>query len=249
MPRCFPPLALLALLLLSPACQPTANPASAEPTTNEGQSLLDGQLLLQAIDSATFAAGPRDSLQHLLIQQFCEESKGYRANVWLGLNQCSWAIEKYRLDHGPQFVQRHGNELNVVLPDGAKRSFIHDLASERATYYQFRHYLPRDSLVCIEKIRESACPQLLLVQQRTGTERILDGTSFWSPRADAFLLQCIAPGCGERLEHWSVTGGSVERDWSIDFPANLLREVKWLDRGEWLLAEAGQFRRLKWLER
>ncbi len=244
----FPHLGLFALCCLLSACQPTnENTTTTTPPPTANNSLLDGQLLLEDTDQATFAASPGDSLQKLLIQQFCDESKGYRANTWLGLNKCSWAIEKYRLDHSSNLVQRHGDELHIILPDGAKRSFIHNKSENEALYYQFHRHLADQGLVCIEKIQENHCPQFLLIQQESGSEQVLEGQPFWSPEGTAFLLQSNDQDCRERLEHWSITTGKAQRDWVVDFPDKALQEVKWAAPDEWLLAEANQYHRLKWL--
>ncbi len=251
---------LLRLLFLLPflACQPATDSSSppTETSTNTPLPLPEGQLIFETTTANAFSAAKGDSLQKLLIQQFCDESKGYRANVWLGLNKCSWAIEKYWLDQNPDIIQRNGDELNITLPNGEKMSFIHDLReADQAAYYQFKCYLPQNDFLFIEKIVDKQCPQHLLVNRQSGQQIELNGVPFLAPSGDAFLLQSHQEACRTKLEHWSLQGQQSKRNWAIGKTDWDIKEVKWTSPQEWLIALANQneehskaqFAKVKWV--
>ncbi len=213
----------LVILLLGLGCgQPTEKANSSGISTNNFYTATP-------IGEVDFDSHKGDSLQRLLIEQFCEESKGYQKGTWVGLNKCSWAIEKYRLDQTPETIQRNGDELSIIIQDGKKLSFIHqNKASEKPILFQLKKYLPRLGYALIEKIDGEECAQHLFVRLRDGKQFSITGTPFLSPDKKTFILNGGSKECQSTLEYWTLSSQEIQQVWTTPIEGGPLEELRWL---------------------
>ncbi len=182
------------------------------------------------IGKADFESQKGDSLQKLLIEQFCAESKGYQKGTWVGLNKCSWAIEKYRLDQTPETIQRNGDELSILIQNGEKLSFIHqNKTSENPILFQLKRYLPDLGYVLIEKINGAACSQHLFVRLSDGKQYSIPGIPYLSPDQKNFILNGGSQECRSTLEYWTLSPQEIQQSWTTSLTGGALEELRWLN--------------------
>lgn len=223
---------ILALFLLS-SCNSKTN---TDPSADQSQgtqvlSLQHEHYEGELIDQAVFKRIKGDSLQKLLIQQFCEESKGYQKDVWMGLNKCSWAIEKYRIDQNPDIIQRNGDELSIILPDGSKKSFIHqDQEGRSPIYFQFKRYFPQQKYIVLEKMIEDGCIEHLFVQLQDGQETTLQGIPYFSSTGNEFVLNGKSESCLSTMELWHIKDGKLNKQWGTSLGSEKIEEINWINQ-------------------
>jgi len=211
-------------LLLSFGCNNNkSKPADADLSSNSHYTAV-------SIEKADFDLHKGDSLQRLLIEQFCEESKGYQKGTWLGLNKCSWAIEKYRLDQTPETIQRNGEELSILLQDGKKLSFIHqNKEGKQPILFQLKKYLPGLGYVLIEKINGENCTQHLFVSLHDGKQYTVNGTPYLSPDKKNFILNGGIKACKSTLEYWTLSNQQIQQKWTSPLQGGAFEELRWLN--------------------
>ena len=71
-------------------------------------------LTIKAVSQSNFE-NQIDITDKKIIEKFCNQSKGYQQGVWEGENDCSWAIEKHKLEQWKDKVQRSGDTLKLAL--------------------------------------------------------------------------------------------------------------------------------------
>ena len=238
---------LFSLLFLAlMACKTKTNPNQTTTSFSEEVDIPGGQLVIEELPAKDFDLVAGDSLKKILIQRFCDESKGYQQNTWLGLNKCSWAIEKYLLEQLDGKASRQGNDLTLSLKSGKIIHFTHDTtATSSGIYYQFQKYLPADGYFVIEKLSDEDCPEALLIQAEQGTEARLEGIPHFAPDGKSFFLNGAKDHCLSTVEYWVFADGVPQKVWSIDRPDWHIREIKWGSDHEYLLALANEKEDLK----
>ncbi len=151
------------------------------------------------------------------VDRLCKESKGYNKNEWEGINECSWAVEKFQLEQHSNLVKRSGHQLILELADGPK-TFSHSFdEGEPRTFYQFKNHHDKANLFCIAKYIENSCPQYLLIQKNNGHTESYDGLPVFNSNQDAFLLSTASKSissCKNELQYWKITDGKAAKVWS-----------------------------------
>ena len=227
----------LALLLVLAACSNSESPPSAP-----SQSTSSPQVHHTPIKATAFQQVRGDSLQKVLIERFCEESKGYQENTWLGLNQCIWAIEKYRLAQYPELLQRQADTLIIPLVNGSTKRYIHrGLQTETPTYFRFQRYLPQNGLVLLERIDNQQCTQQVLLRLADGQETRLTGWPYFPKNERFFILNGGTEDCRSTLEYWHLQEGQATQKWTQPLTTGPLQEVRWIDDQRFVAQSAQGF--------
>lgn len=206
----------------------------------------DAHFSKREIKAAAFKTVPADSLQKLLVEQFCEESKGYQENTWLGLNRCIWAIEKFRLGQYPELIQRTDHQLRIQLANGKQKVFLHrDLDTDTPTYFQFKRYLPKNGLILLERMSNEVCTQHLFVRLSDGKQTSVSGMPYLGRQERGFILNGGTDTCRSTLEYWTIQEGQIRKQWSEPLGTGKIEELRWVDAGEFVVRTESSYARYK----
>lgn len=213
-------------------------------------SLLDkANLTLSDISQQDFEAIPYPDVDFRKSRQLCEQSKGYQANQWEGLNECSWAEEKEKINAFKELVRRKDKQLFLKTSTG-EISFQHSpKAKEGATFYRFKDYISTSNYYLIEEIINGQCLNARLVSGVDGQAFTFKGMLTPFPDGIHFIVYYLNPigaaNCSNKLEYYEIGAEGILKKWHVPFQNHRVQDLKLGDDREVYLAllnyrEAGQ---------
>lgn len=153
-------------------------------------------------------------------ERFFKKSRGYQQATWKGENNCSWAIEKYRLNNFSDRISRHGDTLVVKLKNGEKMEFHHDHSNpEQILYFQFKNYLPKAGFAVVESFQNGKCPDSFLIDINDGNSYPINGSLYFSDDESAFFAASFNSEpplrCNNKIEFYTISNGQLEKKWHV----------------------------------
>ncbi len=144
------------------------------------------------LNKSDFDKTASNNENHNLVEKFCNQSKGYQSKEWEGMNDCSWAIEKYLLEKN-QNLLRAGNELILSFSNGTKQNLLHK--EETQQYFQYDGFWEKGNLYVVKEINKGACQKTHLFNKDTGKAREFEGNFWYNAEGANGLID----HCGELL--------------------------------------------------
>ncbi len=221
------------LFLLLSACTNSSerpevqNPTVKTPTIAEQKFMLKSLLekvnvSLEFISQKEFEniADPEAAFQK--VRTLCEQSEGYSEDIWEGLNECSWAVEKERIKKHQDIVSRDGDKL-VLKMNKYPLSLEHNPDAPRgATYYQFKTYIPSSNYFLIEEMVSEKCTRSKLVNSITNNQYNVTGSVVPSKNGTQFISYfkgANSPSkCTPKIELFEIGAEGLIKKWH--FPIN-----------------------------
>ena len=240
---------LLTVFILSfSACQ---QEASTDNTTSQKKreakaehsvKLPNATLNFFSINKDDFENFEEKNEEKILIERFCEESKGYQSNVWEGENECGWAIEKYKIEQDQALVSRAGDILTIQLENGKSTSFKNILSkTDKDRTFRYKRHLKKSNYFLIEELRPNAsCPIYVLLNAHTGTRNFLMGTPNIAKDETAIITssaKSTTSSCSNKIEYWSLGKENIKKEWE-HVPSDWgVHELKWAKQNELYIAQ------------
>jgi len=194
------------------------------------------QFQMKTISKEIFNKSIERSENQLLVEKFCSKSKGYQMDTWKGLNECSWAIEKYMILQDKDRVSRTEHLLKLKLDNGNTFERGHRIEEpNNSTYYRYHKYFPKTNLYVIEVVKSDQCPIYWLINAKDGTKTELIGKPCFRADGMAMILVTGTPKnqCSNNLEYMSITqDGMLKRKWQYT-------AKEWTVQTECLLSQSG----------
>ena len=227
-------LTLITLLFVVISCKTerTSDSMKDNPKTHAlGQNVVSNgkSFKIFEIKKSEYLEAAADLEYSNLAEKFCNDSKGYQSREWLGMNDCSWAIEKYQIEENP-LISRDGNQLTLKIGDQHAQRIEHDLENE--IFYQFKHHLVDQDLFVIEEIKNGSCSKSHLISLKDKKTKIIDGVV--RPMRNgkqAFLIVCnnTIKSVGD------LTMDELGYSWELAFKPNEVLDLKVPEKGKILL--------------
>lgn len=185
---------------------------------------------LTSITQQDFEAVPFPDAEYRKSKALCEDSKGYKADQWEGLNECSWAAELERINAHNDLVSRNQNILTLKTA-GGDSSFEHTPDGNNGIiYYRFKDYLAATNYFLIEEIINGQCMQSRLVSGKSGLQFDFKGTV--NPASDDkhLIVYALNPDkafkCSNKLEYYVLENEELIKKWHIPLMSNYIQELK-----------------------
>ena len=196
--------------------------ATKERPPGEEFTLGATKLYIAPITAEEFNKLETEDFDKTLVEKFCKQSKGYQSTEWHGLNQCRWAIEKYKLDI---VIELQRDADNLIIPTGKERKvFTH----KEDTFYMFKDFYKKSGFYIIEQIDKIGCNDHILVQKSNGKETNIEGLPHMSPSEDGILVSSDkADGCDPKLEYWMIRSGHLLKIWGFLPGIWSFHDIKW----------------------
>jgi len=230
---------LFVLLILSFSCANNTD-SNTSTTTQEADATPSlSQPKMTTIGAGVYEAALDASLKDMPIDRLCQESKGYKNHLWEGMNKCSWAVEKFRIDQNKDKVQRNGDQLQLLISDSGRQIELTHLkaTSEQraATFYQFQGYLPKADTYYLEVFRGNQCPQFWMINATTGARTSFNGRPVFNDLQDAFMMSTAVPknaSCPNELSFWKLVDQTFTQQWSVQ-PEHACYDLIWASKNQW----------------
>lgn len=183
------------------------------------------------------------SEHEMLVERFCKESKGYQKGIWEGLNDCSWAVEKYKLANLSEKLMRTNDTLVIKLKNGENKEFIHDKSNPgQILYFQFKHDLQNINFFVVEAIQNGKCRVSHLVNATDGTSFQINGTLYFSNDHGTFLASSFSKelpmNCTNKIELYKIANGQLEKIWHIPTGDWGATEARFIHPNEFLMEQS-----------
>ncbi len=179
----------------------------------------------------------------MLVEKFCKNSKGYQKGVWENQNDCSWAIEKSKLELFSEWVSRFGDTLVVTLKNGEKIDFVNDRSNpDQVLYYQFKNYLQDQNIFVVEAIQKGKCRLSKLIKADDGSSFSINGIVYFSKDQNTFLAATfnneLPLHCTNKIELYKIANAQLEKIWHIPTGDWGASDAKFLSQKEILLEQS-----------
>lgn len=218
----------------------SATTTSKEDTTPKANSIISEEinvnnyiLKVDPIEKKEYVNLKNKDENRNIINKFCSESEGYQMNEWLGMNECGWAVEKYKIEQDKDFVNRKDNTLILKVKEGKDIQLKNvKPGDEDATYYRYRRMIASTFYV-IEVIKNKTCPRYLLFNANTGKRTVLNGIPHFSKNNEYVFLSNFSNSngkwCPNEILLYQVQNGEWKNQWAHK-PANfIVVDAEWLD--------------------
>lgn len=197
---------------------------------------------ISSISRQKFEETP-DSEHKMLVEKFCKESKGYQKGIWEGLNDCSWAVEKYKLANLSEWLVRTNDTLTIKLKNGEKKDFIHDKSNpDQILYFQFKDFLQDINFFVVEAIQNGKCRVSHLVSASDGSSFQINGTLFFSDDQGTFLASSFSKelpmNCTNKIELYKIANSQLEKIWHIPTGDWGVTEARFIHQKEFLMEQS-----------
>jgi hypothetical protein len=200
--------------------------------------LTKANLTLTAISQEDFEAIPYQDAEFRKSKKLCEQSKGYQANQWEGLNECIWAIEQEKINAFKELVSRKNNQLILKTTSGEIQLEHNPKATSGATYYRFIDFLPISNHYLIEENISEQCIQSKLISGIDGSQFRFKGTL--TTTKDGLHFFICSPSskevfnCSNKLEYYEMGTESILKKWHLPFQNHRIQNLKLIDNNIFL---------------
>ncbi|MFT5165910.1 MAG: hypothetical protein ACI8P3_001141 [Saprospiraceae bacterium] len=203
--------------------------------------LLDkANISLTEISQKDFEAIPYQDADFRKSKQLCEQSKGYNANQWEGLNECSWAIEQEKINAHQEVVSRKDKELILKTTTGEISIKHNTKASTGATYYRFKDFIPTSNYYLVEEIISGQCLNSSLISGIDGSPFNFKGLLTPSPDGRHFIVHSLNPtgttNCSNKLAYYETGDEGILKKWHIPLQNHRIQDLKLVGDHEVYLA-------------
>ncbi len=197
---------------------------------------------ISAISKKKFEETPYSELK-MLAEKFCKKSKGYQKGIWEGQNDCTWAVEKYKLKQYGEWVTRVDDNLLIKLKNGSQIEYTNDRSNpDQILYYQFKNYFQDAGFFLVETIQEDKCRISNLINANDGSSYLLNGTLYFSKDQSAFLAASFDKElpfeCTNKVEFYKIADTQIEKMWHVPTGDWGVTEVKFLSQKDFLLEQS-----------
>lgn len=219
-----------------------STPNKQEAKAEQSIKLPNATLSFFPIDKNDFERFEEKNEEKILIERFCEESKGYQSNVWEGENECGWAIEKYKIEQDKAFVSREDALLTIKLENGKETTFKNIVSkTDKDRTFRYKRHLKKSNYFLIEELRPNAsCPIYVLLNAHTGTRNFLMGTPDIAKDEMAIITSSAknnTSSCSNKIEYWSLGKENIKKEWE-HMPSDWgVHDLKWAKQNELYIAQ------------
>lgn len=194
------------------------------------------RITLEIVSLNNFQQQTINSENRLLVEKFCTESKGYQQDIWKGMNDCSWAIEKFKLEQYPELIKRNEDLLTLQLENGETYELKHDTKKNSLTYYQLKDYHPKAKLFTIEVNQTNQCPNYWLINAVDGKKTSLKAYPHLNPSGESLLAISGSNknklDCQAHIEFMNLKDGQLDRRWTYEPVGWYPTQVEWTPNGK-----------------
>ncbi len=232
---------LLFLMFFLFACSDENNDKSSDATDlskNDSYSLIEPSLLEKAnlkltlINQEDFEEIPYPENSFQASKNNCEASKGYNADQWEGLNLCSWAVEKEKINFYKTFVSRIEDQLILNTENGKIRLNHKIETNEDPTYYQFKDYISSSNYYLIEEITNQQCLHSKLISSKEGNTHRFKGTLSLSENGLFFIVYTSTIirdlKCPNKIEFYEFKDSGIEKKWHLPLKNQRIKDLKFV---------------------
>lgn len=194
-------------------------------------ALLDkANLELSDISQEDFEAIPYPDADFRKSRQLCEQSKGYKANQWEGLNECCWAEEKEKINAFKEVVRRKDKQLFLKTSSGEISLQHSPEAKEGATYFRFKDFISTSNYYLIEEIINGQCLNSRMISGVDGQAFNFKGMLTPFPDGIHFIVYYLNPSgaanCSNKLEYYEIGAEGILKKWHIPFQNHRVHDLK-----------------------
>lgn len=206
------------------------------------QSIIPVELLerakasIEIISSEEFEQIEHPEASFQKVRELCEASKGYSNDVWEGVNECSWAVEKERIKLQSEFVSRKEDQLILKMEKHSLSLEHNPEAPAGSTFYQFKSYEPKSKYFLIDEMISGKCIRSKLINAENSNQYNVKGTLLPSGDGINFIAYYPkigpSPLCIQKLESYTLKAEGLHKNWHIPLNNKIITGIKYPEKGK-----------------